>query len=239
MDSTTSSSSLRRWQKALAASCQAVSSVATVRLTWTQTWLLPKLPAKGRLPKLVQLATPVTGCWMLVEEWRMCFSEGNDSELNRKFREKPRKIWLGIVGVLADIRAATSRPHSPTPSSQFVKCRHLTHSHVRQVFITDCRKPDAVPLGWQWAAERSWTSFKWFKRSKMRTENYDFTCLMSVQPAVLLLPHRKHSISISKTYWLMLLREIITVLTVTTCKVWVKCRILHRQSRQHIELPLR
>ena len=137
MDSTTSSSSLRRWQKALAASCQAVSSVATVRLTWTQTWLLPKLPAKGRLPKLVQLATPATGCWMLVEEWRMCFSDGNDSELNRKFREKPRKIWLGIVGVLADIRAATSRLHSPQPpaNSQSAATSHIRTS-VRSLSLT-------------------------------------------------------------------------------------------------------
>ena len=64
-----SNNSLRRWQKALAAFCQAVSSVATVRLTWTKTWLFTKLPAEGRLPKLVQRANPVTGCWML--GWRM------------------------------------------------------------------------------------------------------------------------------------------------------------------------
>ena len=110
-----SNNSLRRWQIVLAALCQAVSSVATVRLTWTKTWLLPKLRAEGRLPKLVQLATPVTGWWMLFEERRMCLSEGSDSEFNRKSREKPRQIWLGIVGVLAEIRAATSRPHSPQP----------------------------------------------------------------------------------------------------------------------------
>jgi hypothetical protein len=34
-----------------------------------KTWLLPKLPAEGQLPKLVQRATPVTGCWVL--GWRM------------------------------------------------------------------------------------------------------------------------------------------------------------------------
>ena len=61
---------------------------------------------------------------------------------------------------------------------------------------------------------------------------------MFVQPstAILLLPHRKHSISIANTYCLMLFRDKIIVFTATICKVWVKCRILHCQSRWHMEL---
>ena len=157
-----------------------------------------------RLPKLVQLATPVTRCWMLGWWKKKALSEGTVSELNRKFRQKSRQTWHVRVAVSADIRAAPSRPHSP---SQSAKCGHFTHSHVRQVFITDCRKSGVVPVWWKWATERSyevaWTLIRWFKHSNMTRENYDFTCLMSRQPssAIPFLPHRKHSISMANTVW--------------------------------------
>jgi len=96
MDSPTSNNSLRRWQTALAVFCQAVSSVATVRLTWTKTWLLPKLRAEGRLPKLFQLATPATGWWMPAEErtGHPCYRV-----MNASWRTKNvlvRRKWFGI-----------------------------------------------------------------------------------------------------------------------------------------------
>lgn len=240
MDSVTSNNSLRCWQKALAAFYQAVSSVATVRVT---------------LNKDVTVAQ--VACWRTASEARPA-GQPYYRVSNASWRTKNvlvRRKWFGIEQEVQ--RESTTnltrhsrrfcptydpQPPGPTASSQFAKCRHLTHSHVRQVFIADCRKPEVVPQVWQWAAERSyepsWTSFKWFKRSKMSRENYDFTCLMSVQPssAILFLPHRKHSISIANTYCLMLFREIITVFIATTCKAWVKCRILHCQSRWHIEL---
>jgi len=139
MDSPTSNNSLRRWQTALAAFCQPVSSVATVRLTWTKTWLLPKLRAEGRLPKLVQLATPVTGWWMLVEE---CACQ---KEVIRNWTGSQRETTTDLTWHNRRFGRHSSRNlQAPQLPSQFAKCHHLTHSHVRQVFITDCRKPEVV-----------------------------------------------------------------------------------------------
>ena len=177
MDSPTSNNSLRRWQTALAVFCQAVSSVATVRLTWTKTWLLPKLRAEGRLPKLFQLATPATGWWMPAEErtghpcyrvmnasWRTNWSpllQGDECQLKNEECACQKEVirnWTGSSDRDHD-RSDTAQsafwltfePQTPGPTipSHFAKCRHLTHSHVRQVFITDCRKPEVVPRGWQ------------------------------------------------------------------------------------------